>query len=47
MESVIMTAELYLELKDAIVGCSSNWSHDELIERIHYLIDFERDKNGQ
>lgn len=33
----------YREIKEAVVGDSPNWTHEEIIERILYLIDFERD----
>ena len=32
----------YREIKEAVVGDSPNWTHEEIIERILYLIDFEK-----
>tara|TARA_R100000329_G_scaffold49501_2_gene45585 strand:- start:3991 stop:4236 length:246 start_codon:yes stop_codon:yes gene_type:complete len=31
----------YEDLKEALVGDSDNFTHDELIEKIHHLVDFE------
>ena len=31
----------YEELKEALVGDSDGFTHDELIEKIHHLVDFE------
>lgn len=36
----------YEELKEALVGDSDDFTHDEIIERIHYLIDFEMRSNA-
>lgn len=32
----------YREIKEAVVGDSPNWTHEEVMERILYLIDFHR-----
>ena len=31
--------EMYLELRDALVGDSPNWTHEELVERVLGLVD--------
>mgnify|MGYP003109771116 CR=1 FL=1 len=30
----------YREIKEAVVGDSPNWTHEEVMERIHYWKDF-------
>lgn len=37
----------YEELKEAVVGDSPNWTHEEIIERILYLVDKDRLINGR
>ena len=32
----------YEELKEAVIGDSPNWTHEEIIEKILYLVDLER-----
>ena len=32
----------YREIKEAVVGDSPNWTHEEIMERILYLIDFHK-----
>ena len=34
---------MYGELKEALVGDSDNWTHEELIEQILALVDIARD----
>ena len=31
--------EMYLELRDALVGDSPNWTHEELVEHALALVD--------
>jgi hypothetical protein len=31
--------EMYIELKEALVGDSDNWTHEELVERALELVD--------
>ena len=36
---------MYGELKEALVGDSDNWTHEELIEQILALVDIARDSD--
>ena len=36
---------MYGELKEALVGESDNWTHEELIEQILALVDIARDSD--
>ena len=34
---------MYIEMKEALVGDSDNWTHEELIERALELVDTARE----